>query len=84
MFLEQRLIRAITPSARFARTIYRLSLRPVADQKEPFRRLIFNLLIDNTDDHLKNHGMLSAENGRCLLSPVFDIGPQLTHLPSLA
>lgn len=64
----------------FARTIRRLSLRPAADLKELFRRLVFNLLIDNTDDHLKNHGMLHAENGHYLLSPAFDIVPQLTHL----
>ena len=64
----------------FARTIRRLSLRPGADLKELFRRLVFNLLIDNTDDHLKNHGMLCAEDGRYMLSPAFDIVPQLTHL----
>lgn len=68
----------------FSRTIRRLSLRPVADLKELFRPLIFNLLIDNTDDHLKNLGMLYAENGHYLLSPAFDIVPQLTHLPSAA
>lgn len=65
---------------KFARVIRRLSLRPGADLKELFRRLIFNLLIDNTDDHLKNHGMLWAGNERYVLSPAFDIVPQLTNL----
>ncbi|MDP2883019.1 MAG: HipA domain-containing protein [Azonexus sp.] len=64
----------------FARVIRRLSLRPGADLKELFRRLIFNLLIDNTDDHLKNHGMLWAGRDRYVLSPAFDVVPQLTHL----
>jgi hypothetical protein len=30
------------------------------DLPELFRRLVFNLLIDNTDDHVKNHGVLHA------------------------
>ncbi|UCV19989.1 type II toxin-antitoxin system HipA family toxin [Ferribacterium limneticum] len=64
----------------FARVIRRLSLRPGADLKELFRRLIFNLLIDNTDDHLKNHGMLWAGKDRYVLSPAFDVVPQLTNL----
>lgn len=64
----------------FARVIRRLSLRPTADLEELFRRLIFNLLIDNTDDHLKNHGMLHAGNGHYVLSPAFDVVPQLTNL----
>lgn len=64
----------------FARVIRRLSLRPGADLKELFRRLVFNLLIDNTDDHLKNHGMLYSGADRYVLSPAFDIVPQLTNL----
>ncbi|MER2538846.1 MAG: HipA domain-containing protein [Azonexus sp.] len=64
----------------FARVIRRLSLRPSTDLKELFRRLIFNLLIDNTDDHLKNHGMLWAGKDRYVLSPAFDVVPQLTNL----
>jgi serine/threonine-protein kinase HipA len=64
----------------FARVIRRLSMRPGADLKELFRRMIFNLLIDNTDDHLKNHGMLCSGGGRYLLSPAFDVVPQLTNL----
>jgi len=39
-----------------------------------WRRIIFNILISNTDDHLRNHGfILSAEGWR--LSPAFDINP---------
>ena len=64
----------------FARVLRRLSSAPAADLEELFRRLIFNLLIDNSDDHLKNHGMLYAGKGRYRLSPAFDIVPQLTNL----
>ncbi len=42
--------------------------------------LVFNLLIDNSDDHLKNHGVLYAGNGLYRLSPAFDVVPQLTNL----
>jgi serine/threonine-protein kinase HipA len=64
----------------FARVIRRLSLRPAADLEELFRRMVFNLLIDNSDDHLKNHGMLWAGGERYVLSPAYDIVPQLTNL----
>lgn len=64
----------------FARELRRLSVSPATDLEELFRRLVFNLLIDNSDDHLKNHGMLYAGNGRYRLSPVFDVVPQLTNL----
>lgn len=64
----------------FARVIRRLSVQPKVDLEELFRRMVFNLLIDNTDDHLKNHGMLCVGGDRYVLSPAFDIVPQLTNL----
>lgn len=64
----------------FARVIRRLSQRPGADLEELFRRMVFNLLIDNTDDHLKNHGMLATGGDQYILSPAFDVVPQLTNL----
>lgn len=63
-----------------ARELRRWSVAPAADLAELFRRMVFNLLIDNTDDHLKNHGVLYAGNGRYRLSPAFDVVPQLTNL----
>jgi serine/threonine-protein kinase HipA len=44
------------------------------DLKELFRRIAFSLLINNTDDHLKNHGFLTDGSG-WRLSPVFDVNP---------
>jgi serine/threonine-protein kinase HipA len=64
----------------FARVLRRLSQQPGADLEELFRRMIFNLLIDNSDDHLKNHGMLCSDGKRYRLSPAYDVVPQLTNL----
>ncbi|MBK9019442.1 MAG: HipA domain-containing protein [Sulfuritalea sp.] len=50
------------------------------DLPELFRRLVFNVLIDNTDDHVKNHGVLHAGGNLYELSPAFDMVPQLTNL----
>jgi serine/threonine-protein kinase HipA len=51
--------------------------------EELFRRMVFNILIDNTDDHEKNHVLLVGDAGLGL-SPVFDVSPQLTNLGSQA
>lgn len=64
----------------FARVLRRLSQQPGADLEELFRRMVFNLLIDNSDDHLKNHGMLCSDGKHYRLSPAFDVVPQLTNL----
>jgi serine/threonine-protein kinase HipA len=45
-----------------------------ADCEQLFRRVLFNVLIHNTDDHLRNHGFLIDEQG-IKLSPAFDINP---------
>lgn len=43
--------------------------------QELFRRLVFNILIDNTDDHEKNHVLLVSDSQHLLLSPAFDVVP---------
>lgn len=45
-----------------------------ADCLELFRRVIFSILIHNTDDHLRNHGFIIEERG-ISLSPAYDINP---------
>jgi serine/threonine-protein kinase HipA len=45
------------------------------DMQELFRRMIFNILIDNTDDHEKNHAVLVTERGQYELAPAFDVLP---------
>lgn len=44
------------------------------DLHQLWRRLIFNILISNTDDHLRNHGFILTNKG-WQLSPAFDINP---------
>jgi serine/threonine-protein kinase HipA len=45
-----------------------------ADLNELWRRIAFSVLINNTDDHLRNHGFLHAPGG-WRLSPAFDMNP---------
>ncbi|BDQ35441.1 type II toxin-antitoxin system HipA family toxin [Pseudodesulfovibrio portus] len=48
-----------------------------ADLEELFRRMVFNILCNNWDDHLKNHGFLyDTTSGKWRLSPAYDIVPQ--------
>jgi serine/threonine-protein kinase HipA len=42
---------------------------------ELFRRMVFNILIDNTDDHEKNHALLVTEGQQYTLSPAYDVLP---------
>ncbi|CAN5697736.1 hypothetical protein BH11PSE13_BH11PSE13_36350 [soil metagenome] len=49
-------------------------------QEQLFRRMVFNILMDNTDDHEKNHALLRQADGSWLLSPAFDIVPSLSGL----
>ncbi|MCK9988816.1 MAG: serine/threonine-protein kinase HipA [Azoarcus sp.] len=48
---------------------------PTQDVQQLWRRLVFNLLITNVDDHLQNHGFLHVERGLWRLAPAFDINP---------
>lgn len=51
------------------------SVEPTRDLEELWRRMAFNLLITNVDDHLHNHGFLHVEHGQWRLAPAFDINP---------
>jgi len=44
------------------------------DMRQLFRRLLFNVLVSNRDDHLRNHGFFVARDG-IRLAPVFDVNP---------
>lgn len=50
-----------------------------ADQKDLWRRVVFNIMISNVDDHLRNHGFLYAGSAGWRLSPLFDLEPTPTH-----
>ena len=45
-----------------------------ADLTELWRRIVFNIAVSNTDDHLRNHGFLLTANG-WRLSPAYDMNP---------
>ncbi|MFM1908936.1 MAG: hypothetical protein RLZZ591_2613 [Pseudomonadota bacterium] len=51
-----------------------------AQMAELFRRMVFNILIDNTDDHEKNHVVLMNEQGQFTLSQAFDVLPMAQGL----
>jgi serine/threonine-protein kinase HipA len=45
------------------------------DARELYRRLVFNVLTSNVDDHLRNHGFLWTGRGGWTLSPAYDLNP---------
>lgn len=47
-----------------------------ADCEQLFRRVVFNILIHNTDDHLRNHGFFIDTQG-IRLSPAYDVNPSV-------
>lgn len=46
-----------------------------AQMRELFRRMVFNILMDNTDDHEKNHVLLMDDAQHLVLAPAFDVLP---------
>ncbi len=48
--------------------------KPKSDLIELWKRIVFNMMVSNTDDHLRNHGFLLQEKGWAL-SPLFDVNP---------
>ena len=46
---------------------------PELTQQEIFRRMVFNILANNTDDHNKNFSFLMDESGHWSLSPAYDM-----------
>ncbi len=48
---------------------------PIRDCAQLWRRMLFNLLITNVDDHLQNLGFLYAGRGQWRLAPAFDLNP---------
>ena len=45
-----------------------------------FRRMAFNVLVSNVDDHLRNHGFLMQGQTGWVLSPAYDLNPTPTDL----
>jgi serine/threonine-protein kinase HipA len=83
-------IRAATPAGtepemgypQLARILRRVGVSQgdahLTDAQELFRRMVFNILVDNTDDHEKNHALLIVDptaHGRLRLAPAYDVVP---------
>jgi serine/threonine-protein kinase HipA len=57
-----------------AEFLMRYGATPTADLEELWRRIVFNICVSNSDDHLRNHGFLLTPKG-WILSPAYDINP---------
>jgi len=53
---------------------------PKADMEALWRRIVFSILISNTDDHLRNHGFLYTGSDGWRLSPAYDLNPVPTDI----
>lgn len=53
------------------------------DLKELWSRILFSMLISNTDDHLRNHGFLKLEPNGWSLSPLYDVNPSIDRMDNL-
>lgn len=71
------LIRDLTPSYLDIAEFIQYSGSAIdRDLRQLWRRIIFNISISNTDDHLRNHGFLLDQKG-WRLSPAFDLNPSV-------
>ena len=57
-----------------ARFIIRNGANVANDLEELWSRIVFNICVKNTDDHLRNHGFLLTRDG-WILSPAYDVNP---------
>lgn len=57
-----------------AEALVRHGAQPEKDLEELWRRMVFGIMISNTDNHLRNHGFLYNGTGWSL-SPVYDVNP---------
>lgn len=59
-----------------AEELRRISSQPKQDAPELFRRMCFNALISNTDDHPRNHAVIASDVD-WVLSPAYDLTPSM-------
>lgn len=53
---------------------------PKDDMRALWRRIVFSVLISNTDDHLRNHGFLYTSPDGWRLAPAYDLNPVPTDV----
>lgn len=58
-----------------ARVLIDHGVQPDADLRELWSRIVFNMLVSNTDDHLRNHGFILVPGKGWRLSDAYDMNP---------
>jgi serine/threonine-protein kinase HipA len=58
-----------------AEVLMRHGAQTDADLRELWSRIVFNLLVSNTDDHLRNHGFIMVPGTGWRLSAAYDMNP---------
>lgn len=58
-----------------AEELRKFSSSAKVDAKELFKRMVFNALISNTDDHPRNHAFIAKNANNWHLSPAYDLTP---------
>jgi serine/threonine-protein kinase HipA len=61
--------------------IRRSFTNPAATLRELFARIVFNVLVGNTDDHPRNHAAFVNGDGTLTLTPAYDLCPQPRSVP---
>lgn len=59
----------------FVDALRRFGAAPLSDMRMLWRRVVFSVLISNTDDHLRNHGFLYDGPDGWRLAPAYDLNP---------
>ena len=63
-----------------ADSLRRHGAEPRQDMRQLWRRIVFNIMTSNTDDHLRNHAFVYEGNRGWRLSPAYDLNPTPTDL----
>jgi len=64
----------------FVDALRRYGASPKQDMQALWRRIVFNVLISNTDDHLRNHAFLYVGPEGWQLAPAYDLNPVPTDI----
>lgn len=75
-YTEERLRDTTASYLDIAEFIQNYGVHVERDLNQLWRRIIFNIAISNTDDHLRNHGFLLTDKG-WRLSPAYDLNPSV-------
>jgi serine/threonine-protein kinase HipA len=75
-YTEQLLRDRIPSYLEIAEFIQYQGASPAEDLHQLWRRIVFNMSVSNTDDHLRNHGFILTDAG-WRLSPAYDLNPSI-------